>query len=386
VAAVSKRLWTLVVLLAGFSLLVGPVWSAVTGDCVNCHTMHNSQDGAAVAQTSGGSSEAQMNLLTSDCVGCHSNMSGVATIIELGNGNKSRVPIVLTGGEPTYPPENGSSSNVLAGGNFYWVATGGDEFGHNVYGISTADQVLGIAPGGTVSCLDCHRTLATAASGCSGCHLAAHHIDDGNPTDAVDAGDGWYRFLTGATMSRGSDFSTASRDYLLQAFAGVSGLEDQDWEQNPALSHNVYKGTKSFYANAAGGGAKGNIAYNSIGAFCSGCHSNFHHERADQNGGMGGAGVWIRHPSDVLIPDEGEYLASSRVYDPVAPFAKDDLAGASRTDYNAAADVDVVTCVSCHRPHGSPYPDMLRWEYSADCVTGVGNSDCGCFACHTGKD
>jgi predicted CXXCH cytochrome family protein len=50
---------------------------------------------------------------------------------------------------------------------------------------------------------------------------------------------------------------------------------------------------------------------------------------------------------------------------------------------------DVVTCISCHRPHGSPYPDMLRWDYANDCNTGNPDTEanpCGCYSCHTTKD
>jgi len=350
--------------------------AAVTGDCVNCHTMHNSQAGEVQTEDKDGNplETAQLNLLVSDCLGCHSNMTSTATIIPIGSGDTSRVPIVLTADEPVYPPD-GSSSSVLAGGSFYWVAQGDDSKGHNVFGIraNPVDAALAKAPGGTVNCDPCHATLASEESGgCRGCHFPAHHVDDGNATDAADSGDGWYRFLTGASMTAYRD-STKTRMELL-ALNGVSGLEDPDWEQNPAAAHNVYKGTTVRYASADG---NGNVRYNSIGAFCSGCHSDFHHKKSD-DGGMEESGVWIRHPSDVLLPDTAEYAGYS--YTSLAPVAYDDVAA----ETNA-----VVTCLSCHRPHGSPYPDMLRWDYQNDCIAGTTDSEenpCGCFSCHTEKD
>lgn len=337
----------------------------VTGDCVNCHTMHNSQDGQAIVEGVPG----MPTLLVSDCVGCHSNVDNSNTIMMLGD---SEVPIVFNpNGALQYPP-NGSSNSVLAGGNFYWVqsAVGGDAYGHNVYGISDVDAALGAlgAPGGSVPptgiCADCHGSLATVGSGCQGCHLAQHHADDG--VDGVTGQeDGWYRFL-GSAM------------FQSVALQGVTGVEDSKWEQNPsATAHNVYKGTTIPY----GSGDSQFPVGNSIGSFCAGCHSKFHSE-------MEISGAWVRHPSDVVLPDDvdKEYAAYTS-YDPLAPIAKDSLDGT--VSGTVTAGVDLVTCVSCHRPHGSPNPDMLRWDYTNDCNAGVQDSvsnPCGCFTCHTTKD
>ena len=93
---------------------------------------------------------------------------------------------------------------------------------------------------------------------------------------------------------------------------------------------------------------------------------------------MGSSSPWIRHPTDIALPSTGEYGG----YDPVnnysveAPVAWLDPANPTR----AGA---VVMCLSCHRAHGSPYPDMLRWDYNA-MVAGGGGSG-GCFTCHTQK-
>jgi hypothetical protein len=48
-----------------------------------------------------------------------------------------------------------------------------------------------------------------------------------------------------------------------------------------------------------------------------------------------------------------------------------------------------VMCLSCHRAHGSPYNDMLRWDYDgmvAGNGSGGGNDGTGCFKCHSEKD
>ncbi|MEW6219054.1 MAG: hypothetical protein AB1634_05890, partial [Thermodesulfobacteriota bacterium] len=139
-------------------LLASQVQAQVTGVCSNCHTMHNSQNGAGLASAGTGarwdggavqggvSAAAQASLLVTDCVGCHSS-NGSASTITLGD---SVIPIVYNAVAPTSP---------LAGGNFYWVAAGGDAYGHNVRGISDQDASLPAAPG-AVGCLNsCHTAL-----------------------------------------------------------------------------------------------------------------------------------------------------------------------------------------------------------------------------------
>ena len=163
---------------------------------------------------------------------------------------------------------------------------------------------------------------------------------------------------------------------------GVMGIEEPNWEQNPSASnHNGYYGTTVLYG-------KSHMSYlqdYSIGQFCTGCHGAFHHPayQIDGSGMLDSTSAWIRHPSDVVIPKAGEY-AAYQSYNPLVPVAKPALDGL-RNSPDVVPGTDIVTCISCHRAHGSPNPDMLRWSYS-DCETGSGNTDCGCFSCHTGKD
>ncbi len=47
----------------------------------------------------------------------------------------------------------------------------------------------------------------------------------------------------------------------------------------------------------------------------------------------------------------------------------------------------IVTCLSCHRAHGSPYADLLRWDYDTMIAGNAGDATGkGCFVCHTTKD
>ncbi len=345
--------------------LTRSVDAKVTGACYNCHTMHNSQDGSAVLRTGSGTgwngsgqlagggiqSTPAENLLITNCVGCHSSSTG-DTIITVGS---NQVPIVYNTG--AYP------ANPLAGGNFYQVAQGGatnDQYGHNVYGIAGADNNLNEAPGTLDSCgaNECHQTLAASSNsrgkpGCQGCHFRVfHHVED----NATSSNTG-YRFLWGHTYQSG------------QYTAYVEGVEDNDWEQETTIGHNWYKGATTSYSS----GANGLANTKSITAFCSGCHGYFHNN-------MGSSSPWIRHPNDIALPQTGEYSA----YDPTTNYSSE--APVAWADPTAPARAGaIVMCLSCHRPHGSEQPDMLRWDYSG-MVAGGGTNSAGCFTCHTTKD
>lgn len=406
--------------------VVGLADAKVKGVCSNCHTMHNSQNGAPVvsagsgAQWSGGkliggsSTTPQQRLTTTDCVGCHSS-AGAETIVTIGAGSgESKVPIVYNMTEPKYPGYAdgvyGVATTVLAGGNFFWVANGNgtapkDSLGHNVGGISAKDAALAAAPGAPAAhCNQCHSTLTgsdyvsgsrTYYNGCRGCHqFPMHHAND--PAGTVigvntwdQANDNYYRFLSGPHGN-------------FYGFEGVSGIEDGNWEQNAsAVTHNVYNG---------GNGVA--LDPQSMGRFCAGCHVQFHSpgvpftaggfngldNGGDKVGNSGepgasiGGNPWLRHPTDVVIPDGGEYGNNviDTAYEPNVPVAtkKEDLLPDTVIVPKATIQsTDRVFCLSCHRPHGSPFPDMLRWDYtSMNAHSYTTSTNNGCFKCHTTKD
>lgn len=352
-----KTLLWIVLLLLWY---VGPVSAAVKGPCSNCHTMHNSQDNSVV---SGSSND---TLLVSNCVGCHSS-TGADTIVNLGS---ARVPIVYnTGGYPAQP---------LAGGNFYYVADAGgnlDNRGHNVYGISGQDGALSHAPldgnGTSYGCNNtCHATLALPKSsmahsnfeGCQICHQKFKHHGTDIADGAMETADsGWYRFLGG------HDAASGAPDVFATAY--VKGVEDGDWEQNPATGHNGY--FEVLKASNAW-----TMLYNtqSMSSFCLGCHTLAHLSTQDANNN------WLRHPTMIRLPTTGEFAA----YDPAASYDATVPVGWLNPVTPVRADA-VVMCLSCHRAHGSPNPDMLRWDYTK-MVANAGDSNEGCFKCHSTKD
>lgn len=348
---------TLGLILSLILFIPGNSSAKVTGACSNCHTMHYSQDGTQLSDW--GSSGPYQNLTIDNCIGCHS-----ATDATTFKDPITGAPIVYNIAEPATP---------LAGGNFYWVVAVDDSYGHNVRGISPKDSKLGIAPGGeghTCASWSCHGSLTypdtehggrLRKNGCEGCHNTVKHHGDDSPGEVVGADGGWYRFLCG--------------DHGPIGGGGVAGIEDPDWEQNPTSArHNSYYGVRDKEDHWDEPQA--------MSDYCSGCHQAFHSPGwwAD-NGGEGNP--WLRHPSDWTLPASGEYTAYT-VYDPSVPVARPHLPSPDPAAVTHGDNGDMVMCLSCHRTHGSPYPDMLRWDYST--IDAGGGESGGCFTCHTSKN
>ncbi|MFH1076300.1 MAG: cytochrome c3 family protein [Pseudomonadota bacterium] len=303
----------------------------------------------------------QSHLTITDCVGCHTSMTA-DTIVTW---KDSKIPIVYNKQVPTNP---------LAGGNFYWVEAAGfgDEYGHNVWGISDPDTLINQAPGNTHTCSNkgCHISLAKNPvesgdmfeykNGCEGCHYYYSHHDSGTPSTQSSA----YRFL------EGHDSNTY-----------VMGLEDADWERADLVSstkHNEYQGNANDHS-FVGDGYSSLANTHAMSSYCKGCHTIFHQQTQSATNN-----AWVRHPSDVTLPNKGEY-ASYTVYNPIAPVARQTLPS-SPSSAVTPGTTDIVMCLSCHRPHGSPYKDILRWDYSTMLAGGSGATGNGCFVCHTQKD
>jgi len=385
---------TVIPFLALISLLwISLTQARVTGVCSNCHTMHFSQSSWPQIW---GSEGPNRELLVKDCIGCHSNTTSETIKVIGPAGAESRVPVVYNTVEPSYSEESIASgnSNTLAGGNFYWVEHVGDEYGHNV--ISHADSVLTEAPGRNQGCTNsCHFSLYSwrfpwpnsEGKGCTSCHTPAHH-KAGSTTAVADEEDGWYRFLA-RRHAQGPD--SANRN--------VIGLEDSDWQQTVSPNdHNEYWDNWTYGCDNGG-----------ISRFCAACHGQFHSTRYGPwtNGGFktgpGGGwhtAPWLRHPAGIYLPDFGETSKYNTdgsgpegvtgPYNPIAPVSRQNIETfTSPSDtVTVGSGGDMVSCLSCHRAHGSPYPDMLRWDYTQ--MIAGGGQGCaegeGCFICHTQKD
>jgi hypothetical protein len=330
----------------------------VTGVCSSCHTMHNSQNGQAMA-TYGGTTEAQGCLLRGTCLGCHGqNSSGTQNKIPLGN-----VPQVLLS----------TSATALAGGNFKYLDID-DNRGHNV--IDTGNQEDNgsmFPPPGDENTTGILKSNFTCA-GKFGCHgnrtvedkllslKGAHHADDSV-------------LKFGGIDESGQGGSTGLSYRFLK---GVKGGEDIDWQAtNSVTVHNEYKGAIF--------GVEGGNAYtpggNTISGFCAECHGNFHGGSDDTGGPIGTP--WLRHPTDISLPLSGEYILYT-TYNLTVPVARTTIPNSPSSTVTPSGNTDdIIMCLSCHRAHASSDFKMMRWDYKGWPANLQTN---GCNVCHTDKN
>ncbi len=360
-------------------------WAKVAGPCSDCHTMHNSQNGEA--EIEGGPSR---SLTRGDCVGCHTGTNIV-------DGN---IPYITDNSEPSYTSADGTTGDTLAGGSFYWVANGVDAKGHNVLNIAIGKDanMPNLNPPGWDPAVSNNAIAGGEATwgsqltcaGTYGCHGPHGVADDFQDIAGAHHGDD-------AVI----DGSTAAKSYRF--LNGIIGYEDQNWEFRPssAANRNEYHGTARNTITAGGS----ETDQKTISYFCATCHGNYHSGPVVSNAGQDaniGENPWLRHPSDYDMGDtaEGsEYRSYNEdgTYSVEAPVAFDLGDSVTKATHSLSAVAftggkAIVTCISCHRAHGSPHDDLLRWAYSPTNDTGAvmnaasGAGNVGCFVCHTTKN
>jgi len=339
--------------------------------------MHSSQNGGPW----GSGPNAYLLLYT--CVACHTGDNAAFST----NGGKTGwgAPIVL---RSDAAPGGQGGTDTLAGGDFYWVANGEDAKGHNVADLGVnEDGNIGLTPpgwdpdassglpiAGQVAGGEATWSSQLTCAGKYGCH------GDHTKTSSMDGIYGAHH------QNPGTDAQVTNPTNIGESFrflGNIKGLENDDWNYNETASdHNEYYGVdgNSNYAS------KDTISY-----LCAECHGEFHSN-------IGSSSPWIRHPTDIMLPNSGEYanynpdglptgsgaVAGNTDYSVEAPVARPTVPSASSKDVTPGTDA-VVMCLSCHRAHGSPQDDLLRWDYTA-MQAGQGTEDSGCFTCHTSKN
>ena len=377
-------------LLALVLATAGPAQAKVKGVCSDCHTMHNSQNGVPMAMNTDGTPDPTPNeslLIYSECLGCHKG--------DADSGATPPWPKVYADTAPTVD-QNGTFGDwtITAGGNFYWVENTADNCGHNILSDNQDDVLQSGGPPG-------YNNLYTPTSGparfngtweaskqltCAGVNGCHGTTDTANQFGAIAGGHH-------GNVSGSCDGSDLAHSYRF--LYGIKGLEDADWEYTKGPNdHNQYYGVDRTDTTVQPASDKQTISY-----LCCECHGNFH--VADNNSGGNSESPWIRHPTDfdMARATGTEYAEYNNASDPsaapysvIAPVASDDADTVanpySTVNVGTANGTAIVMCLSCHRAHGSPFADILRWDYSTMDAAGspTGDQNEGCFICHTTKD
>lgn len=288
-------------LLLATAVLAGPFHPDGDGKC-GCHVLHKSEDGWPVIS---GTKLVRGRSSTDLCLSCHAVSNGSVLVPN-----------------PTQPsPEIGAGNfTFLLEDNINDRSQGsqvirGNHAGHNVisayYGI-LEDPDHSISPGGT---------YPSSELGCISCH---------DPHDA----EGNYRMLRGAGPVGDGSFTF---NFAAPQAEGIplSGREDE-------TSHTAYQGGWS--------------------RWCANCHGLYHEsllrgfehpvevpfdtaQRDSYNG--------YRGESD---PNGGD---QSSAYLPEVPFEDPSMTTSSRSGPGLSARV---SCISCHRAHGTSAPEANRWD------------------------
>jgi hypothetical protein len=286
-------------------------------------------------------SEPLSALLVADCLGCHTT----------------------DGSDPWDSPypyvrlaSGASDDNCLAGGFFQVTPDPGDNNGNQNHDIGATALPAGYDTNenewytGDINGLSC--------AGTNGCH--------GNETN-LEVDD--MKAISGAHH----DSTTAYRMLYVDG-TPVVGSGATDYEetiiQMPATPVVTSGENQNVNIYSAG------VDDPSISELCAKCHCDFHNESGTTEDVLNVNGAWIRHPTDVAIP--AEWAIGNAGYTPDGDDYKNNPVGYDNATFDISAKR--VTCVSCHRAHGTGNDDLLRWPYSTQ-VAGGGN-EYGCLGCH----
>ncbi|MDY6851663.1 MAG: cytochrome c3 family protein [Thermodesulfobacteriota bacterium] len=316
--------------IAALVVFSSPAFAAVTGVCSGCHTMHNSQGGSAMA--TGGPLP---TLLTDSCLGCHTGGSDP-----------------YDGGYPYVAGTGFTDSKCLAGGFF---STGGGNHNDNSHTLGELTPPIGYDS--TVVGSDWYSGDSTGL-GCAG-SAGCHGVEDEDDESEAIAG--------------GHHGNSAALGYRMLTVGGnkVLGTGTTDYEEALIAAEGV-SGTYNLYSADPDSTIETDAA--TISELCAKCHGLFHQDGAAD--GTNDGTSWIRHPSDTILPSDwtlqgAAYTTKDAYWNPVG--TQDAVTPIATNKY--------VTCISCHRAHGTENNDLLRFPY-ADQQAGSTTVDYGCLGCH----
>jgi Zn-finger protein len=370
----KKTLIMSVITLLSLLMVYGLANAVVSGSCANCHTMHGYQGGVEITWLKGATDPdgPYGALIKGTCLGCHTTAGSDPYP---GSGTYFHYPFVKSSISGAF-----TDTNCLAGG-FFPVTELGPGTAHtgNAHTLGSPAAPVGYTTGYTWYKGTSSATGLTC-SGSSGCH-GSQTIDD--PSAAISGGHhgtSTYGYRILAAYNNGSPVAVlgggaggSGKDYEKALIAAVTPAAGGRSSTNTTYYHNIYK--------AAIGGT------DTISQLCANCHGLFHSETR-------ALGAWIRHPTDVELPT---YIAGPPVmWEPSNDTVYNNFDAKFNpygfTNVSATTGTKMVTCLSCHRVHGTEQYDILRFKYT-EAESGQQQAGrapgtiiaYGCLGCHSGQ-
>ncbi len=329
----KKKLLVAAVFAGALALPAAALAGVASGNCVNCHTMHNSQGGQVMVtgSTYGDAGNGTLLKKSGGCAGCHT--TGV---------NAALTGMDATLGAPQVDNDPIVAGDLILAGGFFDPTTPADANIHNVvdlsHGIDAAINTnLGTSPGGAFATAN----GANPALTCQGCHGAKIHHGTAAGSNATYLG-------TSVNSYRGLGGVGAVYVSTRGAASGTYGVDDGSVTPYDAATMN---------------------------SFCAGCHGDFH-----GTANTGTASPWTRHPTNIVLPAAYDTNYAAALVADTKVNAKVPVGG-------DGTNSDIVMCISCHRPHGSDQADLIRFGYNdgANNLAGGVAQSVGCESCHGAK-
>jgi hypothetical protein len=407
--------------------------------CTDCHTLHASEDGAAVNGGNGwpGGTGGYRELLkkgdwTDMCLSCHKEGYNTSSTADLPGVVDSGwvAPIVMTidGTMPT--------DMAMPAGDF-WHANDDPKKGHNpaftkgsmdtpTSLMMAADDVLGSTPPGGVitdgewSCHSCHGMHSRFSGTYTAYRQLKRKVNNivttGNET--VSFGVETHGGGSGATAAGYEPIKSNSRGDLRGGLSNTNYVNTRA-DGQPLDGADLYAVESDTNKNVYRGG---------FSSFCAACHGDFHGgegtTKATQNANVRTNG-WIKHPTNLKLfgdglvakygvnnPGSGGGYNATMInstgtspnppgYDWKYPLVVNDAntgnvlsTVASATNAATLNGEERIMCLTCHKAHASQYENMTRWDTNAhsfiqdgaiDFTGNPSNGDnpaYGCGKCH----
>ena len=379
--------------------------------CDDCHTIHNSRNGAPVAGGGPYKSLLTQPTATDVCLQCH--------LWPASSAFKAPAVMTFTGINP--------GTIAFPAGDFYWSQQN-PAMGHNpgkTLGVQSAfmpsDSVLNQSPGGIFTTDDWDCTTCHDPHNRFGADVAAWRQLRRKVNGVVHTGDDTVAF--GVETFGGDQGPTAAgfEPILSNSRGDIVGTD----YNNTRADGNPIEGADLFRVEAD---TNKNVYRGGFSSFCAACHGDFHggngeaENVANANTNVDGDGRWMRHPTNIVMADKTTTGLASRKYGtgsytavvtnsqstspnpdgydwryPLVQSAADftlrfNISGVGITD--ATLDTSRLSCLSCHKAHATQYENMTRWDTTSHAFIQDGVADLnglpsdgdnpayGCGKCH----